>query len=203
MPYKAIEDDSDQATFPLVPSRDYTDGKVYAFTDGALSHCRITGIRFGGWGIFMQYRQHIKRLAGAKANTTTQEMELEAVWQAVSALGTKEHKLPVRVYCDNKWVVDSIIRAKGGYDFDKEHWQPKSWVVSDGKNQNLRILVQNIVEKSAYMDIVFYWIKGHSDILGNVEADKLAVSARQAFRDAYLNDSGGQQRQWKHDKRGG
>ena len=187
MSFVSVEDNSSEITYPLIPLRDYMDGKVYAFTDGALSRCKRTDIQFGGWGVFVTYMKHERRLSGAKVNTSTQEMELEAVLQAVILLTAKEHSKQVRVFIDNKWVVESIQRALIEYRQCGNKWPSKAWVLSQGRNGTLKTTVRNIVEK-ATPSFTFYWVKGHSNVSGNDQADKLAVAARQKLKELYLVD---------------
>lgn len=188
MPFSPSSDIQD-AAYPLIPSRDYADGKVYAFTDGALSRCKITDIQFGGWGVYVRYCEHELRLSGSKAGTSTQEMELEGVRQAVIALTEKDHGKKVKVFTDNSWVVSSIQRAVAEYRGHYNNWPKNSWVMREKKNRNLSLLVKEIVERST-PDFTFYWVKGHSNVMGNEQADKLAVAARQALKESYGRNNG-------------
>ncbi len=48
----------------------------------------------GGWGVVLEYKGHTKELSGAKAHTTNNQMELQAVIE-----GLKELKEPCNVNC--------------------------------------------------------------------------------------------------------
>ena len=60
----------------------------------------------GGYGAILMWGGKVKELSGAFRKTTNNRMELLAVIQAIMALKKKE--LPVHVYTDSKYVVESV-----------------------------------------------------------------------------------------------
>ena len=59
---------------------------IVIYTDGG---CRGNpGV--GGWGVWLRYRDHDKKLKGSELNTTNNKMELTAARQAIEALKASE-----------------------------------------------------------------------------------------------------------------
>ena len=60
----------------------------------------------GGFGALLMWGDKVKEIAEAYRKTTNNRMELLAVIKAIAALKTKE--LPVHIYTDSKYVVESV-----------------------------------------------------------------------------------------------
>ena len=73
--------------------------KIVIYTDGG---CRGNpGV--GGWGVWLRYKDHDKKLKGSKHNTTNNQMELTAAIKALEAL--KSNEISVDLYTDSKYVI--------------------------------------------------------------------------------------------------
>ena len=78
----------------------------------------------GGYGTILFYKQHQKELSGGFRRTTNNRMELLAVIRGLQEL--KVDNLPVTIYSDSKYVVDSIEKGwvwnwqKKGFEKKKE-----------------------------------------------------------------------------------
>lgn len=105
---------------------------------------------------------------GFDAETTNQRMELQAVLEALSALGG-----PVEVVSDSTYVVNCF--RDGWY----RSWLRKGWRNSAGKPVANRDLWEPLI--GLYLDrsdeIKLRWVKGHGGDQWNEMADELAVEA--------------------------
>ena len=135
---------------------------ITIYTDGA---CKGNPGK-GGWGYvailddteFMQY--------GGNRYTTNNEMELEALRQALSF--SPKH-LRVIVFSDSKYVVDGI-------NIFLPQWKRNGWKTSSNdKVKNLE-LWKDIDERIREFKIEpqINWIKGHANHPMNEKADRLA-----------------------------
>jgi ribonuclease HI len=66
-----------------------------------------------------------------------------------------------------------------------KNWQQNGWKSTNGKVVENRDIVENIRSKITEREnmgsqTLFEWIKGHANLAGNVEADKLAVEGARA-----------------------
>ena len=75
--------------------------QVHIYTDGAAKGNPGPG----GYGIVMSYKGNEKEISQGFRKTTNNRMELLAVIVAIESLKTP--KIPVKVYSDSKYVIDS------------------------------------------------------------------------------------------------
>jgi len=138
--------------------------KIVIYTDGG---CRGNpGV--GGWGVWLQYKDHDKKLKGSKHNTTNNQMELTAAIKALEAL--KSNKISVDLYTDSKYVIQGINEWIEG-------WKSKNWKTANKKPvKNVELWKQLDALNQKY-NIKWIWVKGHSDDPGNDMADLLANQA--------------------------
>jgi len=145
--------------------------KITIYTDGAARGNPGPG----GYGVVLMSGDHRKELSRGYKLTTNNRMELLAVIVGLEAL--KYDGCDVTVYTDSKYVADAI-EQKWVFGWEKKNFKKK-------KNPDLwkRFL-------SAYRkhNVMFVWVKGHSNIRENEVCDKLAV---QASKDPYLLDDEG------------
>ena len=138
--------------------------KIVIYTDGG---CRGNpGV--GGWGVWLRYKDHDKKLKGAEQNTTNNKMELTAAIKALEAL--KSSDISVDLYTDSKYVIQGINEWIKG-------WKSKDWRTANKKPvKNVELWKQLDVLNKKYQ-VNWYWVKGHSDDPGNDMADLLANQA--------------------------
>lgn len=146
-----------------MPQHKHEKDTIYIFTDGA---CRGNPGP-GGWGALMRYRDAVKELKGAEANTTNNRMELQAVISALQALKKKD--LPIEITTDSKYVQKGMTewmpKWKRGRLYNKN---------SSLKNKDLWIKLDGL---ASLFDIKWCWIKGHAGHKENERADSLANEA--------------------------
>lgn len=134
---------------------------VFLFTDGA---CRGNPGP-GGWGVFMRYNHHEKKLYGGEVHTTNNRMELMAAIQGLAALKTP---------CDVEITIDSQYVRQGITEW-LATWKKRNWKTSDKKpvkNQDLWERLDQ--EVSRHHKVIWHWVRGHSDHPENDVADQLA-----------------------------
>jgi ribonuclease HI len=119
----------------------------------------------GGYGAILIWGDKVKELAEAYRKTTNNRMELLAVIKAISKL--KTNTLPVHIYTDSKYVVDSV----------EKKWLD-NWIKTEfkggKKNRDLWTEYHTISKK---FKIKFHWVKGHADNPYNNRCDELATIA--------------------------
>jgi ribonuclease HI len=119
----------------------------------------------GGYGVVLMSGQHKKELSKGFRLTTNNRMELMAVIEGLKAI--KKNELPVTIYSDSKYVVDSI--SKGWLN---------TWIKTnfkgDKKNPDLW---RAYYELSHSFNIKMVWVKGHADNPYNNRCDILATTA--------------------------
>jgi ribonuclease HI len=133
---------------------------IEIYTDGAASGNPGPG----GFGVVMKFRQHRKEMSGGFKHTTNNRMELLAVIIGLESITDKN--IPVKVYSDSKYVIDSI-NLKWVFGWRKIGFKNKA-------NPDLwqRFLKIYNAEKHT-----FFWVKGHASNVENNRCDELAVAA--------------------------
>ncbi|WP_022977080.1 ribonuclease HI [Nevskia ramosa] len=133
---------------------------VIAYTDGA---CRGNPGP-GGWGVSLQYGEHLKELCGGEAPTTNNRMELMA---AISALESLREACTVTLHTDSKYVLQGLTEWLPS-------WKKRGWKTADKKPVKNQDLWQRLDVAAARHQIDWRWVKGHSGDAGNENADRLA-----------------------------
>jgi ribonuclease HI len=128
----------------------------------------------GGYGVILEYKNSRKELNCGYKLTTNNRMELLAVIVGLESLKTTQ--IPVHIYSDSKYVIDSITK---GWVFN---WSSKGFKVKKNKDLWLRYLALH-----ARFQLVFHWIKGHAGHPENERCDYLAVLA--AEKGPWLTDT--------------
>lgn len=118
----------------------------------------------GGYGIVMRYKDKDKELSQGFRMTTNNRMELLALIVALENLKTES--IPIEVYSDSKYVIDSITK---GWVFS---WRTKGF--KGKKNADLWMRYLNLHNR---FSIQFHWIRGHNGHPENERCDVLAVNA--------------------------
>ena len=119
----------------------------------------------GGFGALLMWGDKVKEIAEAYRKTTNNRMELLAVIKAIAALKTKE--LPVHIYTDSKYVVESV----------EKKWLD-NWIKTNfkGGKKNKDLWLQYHQLAASYR-VKFHWVKGHSTNKYNNRCDELATMA--------------------------
>jgi len=138
--------------------------KIVIYTDGG---CRGNpGI--GGWGVWLQYKDHDKKLNGSEINTTNNKMELTASIRALESL--KSSDINIDLYTDSKYVIQGI-------NYWIDGWKAKGWKTANKKPVKNVDLWKRLDTLNQEFSVNWIWVKGHSDDPGNDMADLLANQA--------------------------
>ena len=133
---------------------------IEIYTDGA---CRGNPGP-GGWGALLLYGDHRKTLHGGEPETTNNRMEMTAAIEALNALkGPRE----VILYTDSKYVMDGINKWMPA-------WKKRGWKTANKKPVKNQDLWQALDEAVSRHKIKWNWVRGHTGVEGNEEADALA-----------------------------
>jgi ribonuclease HI len=125
----------------------------------------------GGWAAILRYRDNVRELSGAAADTTNNRMELTAAAEALEAL-----KRPCRIilHTDSEYLRNGITRWHAG-------WVRKNWRNAAGDPVKNMDLWRRILDAAKTHAIDWRWIRGHSGDEMNERADRLATAARQSL----------------------
>lgn len=134
--------------------------KIEIFTDGACSGNPGPG----AFGIVMRYGDKEKEYSEGFRRTTNNRMELLAVIRALEKL--RRYDIPVIVYSDSKYVIDSIDK---GWVFN--------WVKTGFRGKKNADLWRRYLDLHSKFDIEYSWVKGHAGHPENERCDVLATSA--------------------------
>jgi len=122
----------------------------------------------GGYGVILKFNGHVKELSAGFRLTTNNRMELLAVIAGLEAI--KKEGIPVTIYSDSKYVVESIEK---GWLWG---WEKKNF--SKKKNPDLW---QRYIPLHKKYKPKFVWIKGHAGHAENERCDELAVAAAEGY----------------------
>jgi ribonuclease HI len=152
---------SNQIIVSCLRPRNGSMDKIIIYTDGSARGNPGPG----GFGAILIWGDKVKEIAEAYRYTTNNRMELLAVIKAISILKTKQ--LPILVYTDSKYVVESV----------EKKWLD-NWIKTDfkggKKNKDLWLA---FYELSKVYKVKFHWVKGHADNPYNNRCDELATMA--------------------------
>jgi len=138
--------------------------KIIIYTDGG---CRGNpGI--GGWGVWLRYGDHDKKLKGSEKDTTNNRMELTAAIKALEAI--KSSTIDIDLYTDSKYVMSGINEWIKG-------WKLRGWKTANKKPVKNVDLWQQLDKANEKHNVHWHWVKGHSGDEGNEMADFLANHA--------------------------
>lgn len=137
---------------------------ISIFTDGAAQGNPGPG----GYGTIMRYGSYEKEFSQGYKLTTNNRMELMAVIVGLEAI--RKEGIPITIYSDSKYVVDSV--EKGWiWSWEKKNFKEK-------KNEDLwrRYIPLHLKYKPR-----FKWVRGHAGHPENERCDVLAVSAANSY----------------------
>jgi ribonuclease HI len=138
--------------------------KIIIYTDGG---CRGNP-GTGGWGVWLRYGDHDKKLQGGEKNTTNNRMELLATIKALEAIKSKD--ISIDLFTDSKYVMHGINDWIKG-------WKAKDWKTAAKKPVKNVDLWQRLDKLNSTHSVHWHWVKGHSGNEGNDMADELANQA--------------------------
>lgn len=135
--------------------------KIDIYADGA---CRGNGAEnnVGAYAYMLVCGDRVKKDVQLEHNTTNNRMELMSVISALKALNPSAKDYSITVYSDSQYVVNGATTWYKGWEF-KNYAGVK----------NPELWKELISLKNLFPYINFVWVKGHDNIPGNLEVDKL------------------------------
>ncbi len=133
---------------------------IEIYTDGA---CRGNPGP-GGWGVLLISGKRRKTMYGGAQETTNNRMELTAAIEALNALNGSRK---VALHTDSKYVMEGINSWLDG-------WKQRGWKTSNRKPVKNQDLWQALDAAAGRHEIDWQWVRGHTGVAGNEEADALA-----------------------------
>lgn len=133
--------------------------QVNIFTDGGFRAQK----NIGSWGYHAVCQGKVREDAGYGKNVTNNQMELTAIIKSLEMLN---EPCEVTVHTDSMYAVNGFNKWMDG-------WSRNEWKSSKGldiKNQSYWLKLQ---ELKAYHDVDIVWVKAHSGVAGNTQADYL------------------------------
>lgn len=136
--------------------------EIIIYTDGSC----LGNPGKGGYCSILLYKEHEKILTEGFQKTTNNRMELLSVVVALESL--KKFDIPIKVYTDSSYVVNSINKK----------WLDK-WLKDSNfcnkKNKDLWIRFNNVRKLIDNFEI--FWIKGHNNNYYNERCDQIAKNS--------------------------
>lgn len=114
--------------------------------------------------MLLLYGDHRKTMHGGEPETTNNRMEMRAAIEALNALkGPRE----VILHTDSKYVMDGINQWMPA-------WKKRGWKTANKKPVKNQDLWQELDDAVSRHKIKWKWVRGHTGVDGNEEADALA-----------------------------
>ncbi|MBU6339837.1 MAG: ribonuclease HI [Rickettsiales bacterium] len=139
------------------------DNIIEIYTDGSC----LGNPGNGGWGAILLYKEHQKKISGGKKDTTNNQMELQAVIEALKIL---KRSAKIIIHTDSQYV-------KNGLTTWIFNWKKNGWRTADKKPVKNLELWQELDLESTKHDIEWRWVKAHAGNKYNEMVDELARSA--------------------------
>ena len=144
--------------------------EITIYTDGAC----IGNPGPGGWAAIIIMDNKKFELFGGEKLTTNNRMELTAAIKALEYCAKQERKQlslkQIKIYTDSTYL-------KEGITVWIKNWEKNNWKTADKQNVKNVDLWKKLKELTAFNEIEWNWIKGHSENPMNELADKLAKKA--------------------------
>ena len=137
---------------------------VDIFTDGA---CKGNPGP-GAWAYLLRSGAHEKLASGSVVDTTNNQMELQAVISALSAL---KKPCTVNVYTDSQYVQKGISEWL-------PKWQANGWKTSNKAAVKNKDYWEALVKAVAPHEVRWHWVRGHA---GHPENERVDQAARAAI----------------------
>lgn len=131
----------------------------------------------GGYGVVVYDTDNIiiSQLSGAAAQTTNNEQELTAIYEALKWLWECGNTAAATIYSDSAYCINIFTQWADG-------WAARGWTRKGNKPIENCELIKSIYFLLKEMpQIKFEKVKGHDKCVGNILADELAVKAKQSI----------------------
>lgn len=148
-----------------------TDIPVTIYIDGASSNNQNQALAKAGVGVWFgdnDLRNVSEKLQGPQQ--TNNRAELTAAIRALEIV--RGDNVNVRIFSDSNYVVKGVNEWLEG-------WKKKNY--NKVQNVDLWKKLDELLQERSSSKTEFIWVKGHSTVYGNIQADKLATQGINAF----------------------
>lgn len=121
----------------------------------------------GGWGAILLCKGHKKEISGNKPDATNNQMELQAVIEALKIL---KRPSQIIIYTDSQYV-------KNGLTSWIKKWKINGWKTANKKPVKNSELWKDLDKESVKHQIDWRWVKAHAGNKFNEMVDDLARNA--------------------------
>ena len=121
-------------------------------------------IRSRRMGVLLIAGDRRKTLHGGEHETTNNRMELKAAIEGLKALNGERKVL---LHTDSRYVMDGINSWL-------PNWKKRGWKTAAKKPVKNQDLWQELDAVAAKHNVEWHWVRGHTGVPGNEEADALA-----------------------------
>lgn len=161
---------------------DDKENHITVYTDGSGDNAK----KNGGFGVVLIYKgKETYYQSDQYINTTSVRQEIRGALKALQLITNKN--LPVTLYCDNEYTVNSITKG-WAYKWESEDWVDKASNFPGTKRKNYDLWIQVLEEIRKFTNTVeFVWVRGHNGNYYNEICDILAGEARKS--EVIIDDS--------------
>ncbi|SEL74469.1 ribonuclease HI/ribonuclease HI / DNA polymerase-3 subunit epsilon [Atopomonas hussainii] len=141
--------------------------KYTIYTDGACLNNGTSKAKAGFGAVLTNPQGKRLEIAGpvpADQQQTNSRAELMAI---VEALKRCTKVAPITVFTDSKYIADACNEWLDG-------WKQRGWKKADGKPPSHSDLWEEVDQQLQTKGVTVVWVRGHSGIIGNEQADALA-----------------------------
>ena len=142
----------------------YTDGSTTA--NGSRHAAGGSGVWFGE-----QDPRNVSEPYGGDDTPTNQRCEL---WAIRRALETTPSDTPLRILTDSKYCIGCLTVWC-------TNWERNGWKTASRGPVKNAALIQTMLDLMRHRTVEFVYVKGHSHVRGNEEADRLANEGRECY----------------------
>lgn len=135
---------------------------IEIYTDGSAGP---TNPGHGGWACILLFEGNKKELSGGVDHATNNQMELQAICEALKSLKDKAREFKIKIHSDSQWAINAC----------NGNWKIK-------KNLDQVNEIKTLI-KEKRLDIEWIWVKGHAENEFNNRCDELADSEVAKFGD--------------------
>jgi ribonuclease HI len=113
-------------------------------------------------------------VAGGEANTTNNQMELQAAIAALEKYASSA-RTKLRIVSDSEYLIKGMLQWVPG-------WERRGWRKADGKPVMNKDLWQRLVDLARPHDIQWVWVKGHDGNQFNELANRRALEEAEKIK---------------------
>ncbi len=126
----------------------------------------------GGWAVVVMEGDTKHSLYGAEKYTTNNRMELKAAIKGLQHFSVRQK---INLHTDSQYL-------KNGITLWINKWQKNNWRTTSGEPVKNKDLWLELLDGIKLHEVNWYWVKGHANNKGNIEADVLATRAIELSR---------------------